>query len=102
MASSNYYRNRKIQYINCLNGTVATANNLQSAISLLERMISAQERGYSVDGISGGSNYLSHLLEKERKIHSNIVNNVIPGTKSIIRNLDYQIADAEAREAMES
>lgn len=102
MASSSYYRNRKIQYINCLNGVTATANNLQMAISLLERMIDAQRRGYSVDDVSGGSNYLSHLLEKERKIYSNIVNTVIPGTKSIIRNLDYQIADAEAREAMES
>ena len=102
MASSSYYRNRKIQYINCLNGVVATANNLQMAISLLERMIDAQRRGYSVNDVSGGSNYLSHLLEKERKIYSNIVNTVIPGTKSIIRNLDYQIADAEAREAMES
>lgn len=102
MASASYYRNRKIQYINCLNGVTETANSLQMAINLLEKIIDIQRRGYSVDDVSGDSNYLSHLLEKERKIYSNIVNTIIPNTKSIIRNLDYQIADAEAREAMES
>lgn len=102
MENSSYYKNRKIRYINCLNRVIATANNLQMAISLLESMIDVQKKAYRVDEANGDGNYLSHLLEKERKIYSNIVNNIIPGTKSIIQNLDYQIMDAEAREALES
>lgn len=102
MASASYYRNRKRQYINCLNNVTETANSLQMAINLLEKIIDVQRRSYSIDDVGGGSNYLSHLLEKERKIYSNIVNTIIPNTRSIIRNLEYQIADAEAHEAMES
>lgn len=100
MASSWYLKNKRSRYVNCLNYATATANNLQTAISILESILNSQNSAFMVNDSSGDGNYVQRLLEKERRIYSNIVNNVIPGTRNIIRNLDYQIADARAKEAL--
>lgn len=101
MENSDYLKNKKNEYINCLNNAVATANNLQMAINILNSLINVQNDSYKVDDSTADGSYLSRLKAKEEKIYSNIVNNVIPGTRSIIDNLEYQIADAEAHEALE-
>lgn len=100
MASSAYLKSKKEKYVSCLNHATATANNLKTAISILNSIISSQKGAYRVDDASGDGSHLSRLKAKEEKIYSNIVNNVIPGTKSIINNLEYQIADAVAKEAL--
>lgn len=102
MASSVYLKNKKAQYVNCLNNVIATANNLQTAISVLNSLINAQNGAYRVDDVSADGSHLSRLKAKEERIYSNIVNNIIPGTRSIIDNLDYQIADAVAKEELEA
>lgn len=102
MASSIYLKNKKARYVDCLNHATATANNLQTAIGILNSIINSQNGAYRVDDASGDGSHLSRLKAKEEKIYSNIVNNVIPGTRSIIDNLDYQITDALAKEALEA
>lgn len=102
MASSVYLKNKKEKYISCLNHATATANNLQTAIRILDSMINSQKSAYKVDDASGDGSHLSRLKAKEEKIYSNIVNNVIPGTKQIISNLNSQISDALAKEALEA
>ncbi len=101
MASSVYLRNKRARYVACLNNAIATANNLQTAISILNSIINGQRGAYRVNDASGDGSHLSRLRAKEERIYANIVNNVIPGTKSIISSLDYQIADAVAKEKME-
>lgn len=102
MASSDFLRNKKAQYVNCLNNAIATANHLQTAISILNSIINSQNSAYRVDDASGDGSHLSRLKAKEERIYSNIINNVIPGTRSIINNLEYQIADAVAKEVLEA
>lgn len=102
MASSDYLKSKKAKYINCLNHATATANNLQTAIRILDSMINSQKSAYKVDDASGDGSYLSRLKAKEEKIYANIVDNVIPGTKQIINNLNSQISDALAKEALEA
>ncbi len=101
MANSDYLKNKRIKYINCLNNAVATANNLQMSINILSSVINVQNNAYKIDDISAGESYLNNLKSKEERIYSNIVNNVIPGTRSIIDDLECQIMDAEAQEALE-
>lgn len=102
MASSSELRSKRNAYMKCLNGAIATANNLQMAINILNSLINTQNGSYKIDDSPADGNYLNRLKTKEEKIHSNIVNNVIPGTRAIIDNLEYQILDAEAREALEA
>ena len=101
MLNSDFLKNKRDRYVNCLNNAVATANNLQMAIGIMNSVINVQNGSYKVDDGNADGSYLSRLKAKEERIYSNIVNNVIPGTQSIIDNLEYQIADAEAEEALE-
>lgn len=86
----------------CLNNAIATANNLEMAINIINSVIDTQKSAYSVNDVSAARSYLNQIKAKEEKIYSNIVNNVIPGTRAIIKELDYKIKDAVMQEKMDS
>ena len=102
MLQSDILKNQKNSYINCYRQVVQTANELAGAIIVLNEMINIQGSCYNVNDVSGGTNYLSHLLEQEKSIHNNIVNNILPDINSKIENLNYRMNDALQQEALES
>lgn len=101
MARSDDLKRERRRYQECLSNVTCTANSLSRSIATLKTLIEEQKEGYSVDDLGGGSNYLNYLLESENSIYSNIVNNIIPGTRNKISNLNWRIADAVQKEEME-
>lgn len=102
MLQSDILKSQKNSYRNCYKQVVQTANELAAAINELNEMINIQGSCYNVNDVNGGTNYLSHLLEKERSIYNNIVNNILPDINSKIENLNYRVNDALQQEALES
>lgn len=101
MAWSDVLRTKRNRYVDCLNNALTTASNLERAIDSLSGIIERQNDGYVVDEQSGDGNYIFRLRSKEQGIYNNIVNNVVPGTRSIINNLNHQINDALVKEELE-
>ena len=101
MKDSDILKDKRRRIINSLQNVNSTAENLSSSISSLNRLSTMQNSCYQVDDSSGDGNYLVKLIEKEQSIYSNIVNNIIPSLRNRIESLDWEIADAESREAIE-
>ena len=76
-----------------------TAAYLSNSISTIKTMLETQKNCYVIDDISGGSNTLSYLLEKENVIYSDILNGAIPSIKSKIAELNRKIDQLVAEEA---
>ena len=89
---------KKKRYVDAYNQANATANALKVAINNLNNLISNQKQVYSVDGITGFESKLNDILEKLNKDYDKIVNTVLPGTKTIIDNLNESITAAIAEE----
>ena len=56
----------------------STANNLKRAIDELEKVKENNKEAYQIDGDGVAKNFIKDLYEKETKLHSNLVNNIIP------------------------
>lgn len=101
MKNSDALKDKRRRIINSLQNVSSTAEYLSNSISSLNSLSVMQNSCYQVDDISGDGNYLIKLIENEQAIYSNIVNNIIPSLRSKIESLDWEIADAESREALE-
>ena len=101
MATAAELKRKKRLYKECLANVKNTGYELKSSIEKINSLLNIQGSCYKVDDVNGGSNYLDYLLETENSIYSNIVNNIIPGLNSKINNLEWQITDAEQKEALE-
>ncbi len=101
MLESDVLKNKLNAYRDCYNKMVSTSNELLNAINILKKLIGVQGSCYSVNDVSGGSNYLSHLLDQEVLLYNNIINNLIPDINSKIDNLNYRVSDALQREMLE-
>ena len=100
LESDNFKRQKEI-YRNCYNKTVNTANALSNSINTLCKLVSVQGSAYVVNDIKGGNNDLNHVLEEEKNIYNNIVNNILPDLRNKINDLNNRINLALQQEAME-
>lgn len=100
--NSNELSNKITQYKNSLNKIITTKNNLNSSIQILNSIINTQSRCYTIDDNNATGNYLINLLEKQKKILSNIDNNIIPAINKTIKNTQNQYIDAKQKEMLES
>ena len=96
---SDVLKSKRNNYIESYNKVLNTSNSLASSISSLRSVLDIQNHCYSVNDVSGGSNYLEHLLEQENAIYSNLVNNVLPGIKDRVDSLNDSISDALRQES---
>jgi hypothetical protein len=101
LATSDNLKNERNSYIQCLNNVRNTASCLEKSIKSLQSIISIQNSCYKVDDLGGGSNFINDLLEIEKGIYSNIINNIIPSTETKINRLALRINDALQKEALE-
>lgn len=99
MALSDDLRWEKNRYERSLNHVCNTANNLSNSINTLRKVRNIQNACYQVNDVGGGGSYLDRLIEREERIYSNIVNNIIPNVRSRIRNLNWRIDDAVRAES---
>ncbi|MBR2858024.1 hypothetical protein IKE96_02390 [bacterium] len=102
MAYSDDLSNLRNRYYNCVNQLCKTANDLQKSMGAIQHLINEQKGCYLVDDVNVGESYLTGLIEKEKGIFNNIVNNILPGTYNIIDNLSLQISDAIYQEELEA
>ena len=98
MLKSDVLLNQKAQYIKCKNNATEVAKNLNNARNELLEMVKVQTKGYKVDETSPFVNYTNSTIQKINNIYNNLVNNIIPGTNVLIKNLNYQIEDAKQEE----
>ena len=101
MARSDELKRERDDYYRALQNVTATSRSLAKAISSLRRASSIQSTCYKVNDVSGGSNYLTRLIDYEQSICNNIVNNIIPGIRGKIESLNWRIVAAESEESME-
>lgn len=101
MSSSAELRAKRDKYNNCLSNVKTTLHYLNNSIVKLESLVNVQASCYSVDDVKGGSNYLGHLLERERNMYNIIKGDIIPSLSSYVRNLGDLIQEAETQEALE-
>lgn len=93
-------KNKKTNYVKAYNQAATTAKTLKIAIGNLKNLIGYQKQAYMVDDVSGAGTKLDDVLTRLNNDYNTIINTVLPGTKRIIDNLDEQIVDALANEAM--
>lgn len=84
---------------NQLSSMQKTAAYLSNSISTIKSILETQKNCYVIDDISGGSNTLVYLLEKENGIYSDILNSAIPSVNSKINELNNKINQLIAEEA---
>ncbi|MCI8568617.1 MAG: hypothetical protein HFJ11_01390 [Bacilli bacterium] len=78
----------------------STANNLKRAIDELEKVKENNKEAYQIDGDGVAKNFIKDLYEKETKLHSNLVNNIIPNIVAKIEDLDASITEARIAESL--
>jgi len=96
---SDVLKAKKREYKESYKKVSNTANALKGAIGSLKIAIQYQNSSYRINDVSGGSNHLDHVLEKEQEIYSNIVDNILPGIDSKIRGLEEDIERALEEES---
>lgn len=90
--------NEKIAYEKALNKMNVTADNLEKSLSAIEKIIASENKFYTIEGTNASGEYLNNLYERQYKVYTNIVNNIVPAMNNKIYNIECNIYTAREAE----